>query len=107
MSSDTSARYGLTTARHGNRLAAQQNRGEVIKIHSSDRMDRLIAAAVRQGFIVRQTQTGSWHFRKGSITTMIFYRTPNNIGEWVEMINTLRGAGLVFPILTNDEDPVD
>jgi hypothetical protein len=76
-------------------------------MHSSDRMDRLIAAAVRQGFTVRQTQTGSWHFRKGTITTMIFHRTPTNVSEWVEMINALRGPGLVFPIASNEDDPAD
>lgn len=79
----------------------------MIPINSSDRMDRLIATAVRQGFTVLQTPTGSWHFRKGRITTMIFRRTPINIGEWVEMINTLRGAGLVFPIVPNEDDPED
>jgi len=70
-----------------------------------DWMDRLMARAVRQGFTVRQTQTGSWHFRKGSITTMIFYRTPVNSAEWAEMICALRGAGLVFQIDRNADDP--
>lgn len=62
----------------------------------SDRMDQLIAAAVRQGFWVRQTRTGTWLFGKG-ITTMIFARTPRTPQEWMRMLNTLRGAGLRFP----------
>jgi len=69
---------------------------------SSDRMDRLIAAAVRSGFSVRQTGTGAWHFRKG-ITTLIFYRTPVGVQEWVDMVSTLRGAGLVLHTLVDDE----
>jgi hypothetical protein len=65
-------------------------------VTNSDRMDRVIAAAVRQGFSVRQTVTGTWHFRKG-ISTLIFHHTPRNPREWMELINTLCGAGLVFP----------
>jgi hypothetical protein len=86
---------------------SQQNRGEVISINSNDWMDRLIATAVRQGFTVRQTQTGAWHFHRGIITTMIFRRTPVNSAEWAEMISALRGAGLVFPIDRNADDPED
>lgn len=63
---------------------------------SSNRMNQLIAAAVRQGFAVRQTRTGTWIFAKG-ITTMIFDHTPRTPGEWMKMVNTLRGAGLRFP----------
>ena len=69
---------------------------------SSDRMDRLVAAAVRSGFSVRQTSTGAWHFRKG-IATLIFYRTPGTIQEWVGIVNTLRGAGLEIHWLVDDE----
>lgn len=69
-------------------------------MHSRDRMDRLIAGAVRSGFQVRQTITGAWHFRRG-ITTLIFYRTPVNPDEWLVMIGALRGAGMVWP----DVDP--
>lgn len=61
-----------------------------------DRMDQLITAAVRQGFAVKQTRTGTWIFAKG-ITTMIFQCTPRNSVEWMRMIRTLRGAGLRFP----------
>jgi hypothetical protein len=60
-------------------------------------MDQLITAAVRQGFAVRQTRNGTWIFAKAS-TTMIFETTPRNSAEWMRMINTLRGAGLRFPI---------
>jgi hypothetical protein len=67
-------------------------------------MDKVIAAAVRSGFTVRQTTTGAWHFRTG-ITTMIFYRTPISSTEWVTMIKTLQGAGLVFPLI--DEESMD
>lgn len=59
----------------------------------TDRMDQIITAAVRQGFNVRQTRTGTWVFSKG-ITTLIFQHTPCTTREWVWMINTLRGAGL-------------
>jgi hypothetical protein len=62
----------------------------------ADRMDQLIAAAVRQGFTVRQNRTGTWIFYKG-ITTLIFRHTPRTPREWMWMINTLRGAGLRFP----------
>jgi hypothetical protein len=64
-------------------------------------MDKVIAAAVRSGFAVRQTASGAWHFRKG-IATMIFYRTPASTGEWVSMIKTLQGAGLIFPIIDEE-----
>jgi hypothetical protein len=36
---------------------------------------------------------------------MIFYRTPINSAEWVSMIKTLQGAGLVFPIV--DDEAID
>ncbi len=62
----------------------------------TDRMDQIITAAVRQGFSVRQTRTGTWMFAKGN-TTLIFQHTPSNAYEWMRMINTLRGAGLRFP----------
>lgn len=62
----------------------------------TDRMDQLVAAAVRQGFLVKQTRTGSWIFYKG-ITTLIFNTTPRTPREWMWMINSLRGAGLRFP----------
>lgn len=70
-------------------------------IYRVDRMDKVIAAAVRSGFVVRQTATGAWHFRKG-IATMIFYRTPVSSGEWVSMVKTLQGAGLIFPIIDDE-----
>lgn len=62
----------------------------------SDRMDILVAAAVRQGFQVWQTKRGSWMFRKGAMT--ISHReTPRTAPEWVGLIGSLRGAGLHFP----------
>lgn len=67
-----------------------------VTIKMNDRMDQIIAAAVRQGFTCRQTATGMWIFFKG-ITTMTFTRTPANGREWMEMIRALRGAGLHFP----------
>jgi len=63
----------------------------------SDRMDQLIAAAARQGFLVKQTGSGTWIFAKG-ITTLVFAGTPRNSVEWMQMINSLRGAGLRFPL---------
>ncbi len=62
----------------------------------TDRMDQVVAAAVRQGFTVRQTRNGTWIFYKG-ITTLIFQHTPRTTREWMWMINALRGAGLRFP----------
>lgn len=61
-----------------------------------DRMDKLIAAAVRQSFRVWQDKSGGWYFQKG-IVTMRFKRTPEKGGEWIAMIGALKGAGLVFP----------
>lgn len=61
-----------------------------------DRMDALIVAAVKQGFKVTQTRTGTWIFSKG-IQTLIFRHSPRTPREWMYMINTLRGAGLRFP----------
>lgn len=62
----------------------------------TDRMDQIVAAAVRQGFNVRQTRTGMWVFAKGRLTC-IQRGTPMVAREWVRFINTLRGAGLRFP----------
>jgi len=62
----------------------------------SDRMDQLISAAVRQGFFVNQTRNGTWIFSRG-IATCIFNGTPRNSVEWMQMLATLRGAGLRFP----------
>lgn len=62
----------------------------------ADRMDQLIAAAVRQGFTVRQTPEGGWLFWKGTITVFESH-TPETAGDWMYLINTLRGAGLTFP----------
>ncbi len=61
-----------------------------------DRMDEIVAAAVRQGFTARQTKKGTWIFWRGNIT-LTFRHTPRTSREWLEMIQTLRGAGLVFP----------
>lgn len=62
----------------------------------ADRMDQLIAAAVRQGFKVWQTKTGAWVYVKGSLS-VIEARTPTTAVQWVRLIAALRGLGLVFP----------
>jgi hypothetical protein len=62
----------------------------------TDRMDQLIAAAVRQGFAVRQTRNGTWTFAKG-IATLTFKTTPRTPQEWMQMVNALRAFGLKFP----------
>jgi hypothetical protein len=62
----------------------------------TDRMDQIITAAVRQGFSVRQTRTGTWMFSRG-IATLIFEHTPRSSREWMYLVNSLRGAGLRFP----------
>lgn len=62
----------------------------------ADRMDQLIAAAVRQGFKVWQNERGVWFFRKEPIT-VTYACTPREAREWVTLIGALRGAGLDFP----------
>lgn len=62
----------------------------------ADRMDQVITAAVRQGFAVRQTKSGAWIFHRGNIT-LTFRHTPRTGRQWVELIGTLRAAGLEFP----------
>ncbi|GHE32026.1 hypothetical protein GCM10017673_38500 [Streptosporangium violaceochromogenes] len=62
----------------------------------ADRMDRLIAAAVRQGFKVWQNGRGVWFFRRGLVTVTAAH-TPTEGNEWVTLIGALRGAGLTFP----------
>ncbi|RCG19029.1 hypothetical protein DQ384_38515 [Sphaerisporangium album] len=62
----------------------------------ADRMDQLIAAAVRQHFKVWQNERGVWFFRRGPIT-VTSARTPVDASEWITLIGALRGAGLDFP----------
>lgn len=62
----------------------------------ADRMDALIAAAERQDFKVFQADSGLWIFSRG-IVTVTCHRTPLTAGEWLDLIRTLRGAGLLFP----------
>lgn len=62
----------------------------------ADRMDQLVAAAVRQGFQVWQTRRGGWVFRKG-IVNVTAAHTPQEGREWITLIGALRGAGLDFP----------
>lgn len=61
-----------------------------------DRMDQLIAAAVRQHFKVWQTRTGAWVFSRHGLT-ITRSGTPETARDWMELINALRGAGLQFP----------
>ena len=61
-----------------------------------DRMDQLITESVRQGFMVWQHPRGGWMFRKGLITVTCKI-TPETARQWVQLIGSLRGAGLVFP----------
>lgn len=62
----------------------------------SDRMDQLVAEAVRQGFKVWQTRRGGWVFsRRGVVITIT--RTPETGRQWMYALNTLHGAGLKFP----------
>lgn len=62
----------------------------------NERMDRLIAEAVRQGFKVWQTKRGGWVFQRGTLT-VTEATTPETPAQWLRLISTLRGAGLVFP----------
>ncbi len=62
----------------------------------ADRMDQLIALAVRQGFRVWQTKTGGWVFRRG-IVTVTARRLPETGAEWMDLVRALRGAGLNIP----------
>jgi hypothetical protein len=68
----------------------------------ADRMDQLIAAAVRQGFKVWQTKRGAWVFAKASLT-VTESATPTTAIQWVRLIGALRGVGLVFPDPGDDE----
>lgn len=61
-----------------------------------DRMDQLVASAVRQGFSVRQTRTGTWIWRR-NFQTLVTEHTPRTPREWMYLINALRGLGLRFP----------
>lgn len=61
-----------------------------------DRMDQLAAEAIRQGFKVWQTRRGGWVFQKGTIV-VTETSTPTTAAQWMRLITTLRGAGLVFP----------
>jgi hypothetical protein len=61
-----------------------------------DRMDQLVTAAVRQGWKCWQTERGVWVFSKSGIT-LTATRTPETAGEWMRLVNALRGAGLTFP----------
>lgn len=62
----------------------------------NDRMDQVVTAAVRQGFAVRQTAKGTWIFFKGNVT-LTFRHSPSTSRQWIELIGTLRAAGLRFP----------
>ena len=62
----------------------------------ADRMDQIIAAAVRQGFKVWQNERGVWFFRRAPIT-VTYAGTPQDAREWMRLINSLKGAGLDFP----------
>lgn len=61
----------------------------------TDRMDQLIRALTHLGWEVRQTRTGAWRFRKGTITVTAA-RTPETADEWMALLDTLRGAELGF-----------
>jgi hypothetical protein len=65
-------------------------------MNQRDRMNQVVAEAARQGFAVRQTRKGTWVFWKGNVT-LTFRRTPETPREWIELIGTLRGAGLTYP----------
>lgn len=57
-----------------------------------ERMDKVLAEAVRQGFQVWQTSGGAWVFRRGDLRVS-YRRTPATAEEWMTLINTLRAAG--------------
>jgi hypothetical protein len=61
-----------------------------------DRMDRLVAEAVRCGFRVWQTKEAGWMFQRGDVTLTV-RETPGTVVEWMWLIGVLRSAGLVFP----------
>lgn len=61
----------------------------------TDRMDRIVESAERQGFVVRQTSSATWIFRKGLHT--IIQPQPTNAIEWLAFIAALRELGLNFP----------
>ncbi|MBB0229497.1 hypothetical protein FOE67_08210 [Streptomyces calidiresistens] len=59
-------------------------------------MDQILVAAERQGFKCFQAHSGMWIFSRGMVTLTI-HHTPITEGEWMDMLNALRGAGLIFP----------
>ncbi|MFC8919527.1 hypothetical protein ACFT5C_27580 [Streptomyces sp. NPDC057116] len=59
-------------------------------------MDALLEALDRQGFKSWQSQQGSWFFSREG-TTIMGGPEPETAGRWIDLISTLRGAGLVFP----------
>ncbi|MCX5070883.1 hypothetical protein OOJ91_34105 [Micromonospora lupini] len=53
---------------------------------------RLIAEeAERQGFLVRQTRTSMWHFRKGNDNWLVAAKEPAHV---LEILRVLISAGL-------------
>lgn len=61
----------------------------------TDRMDRIVEAAQRQGFAVRQTARATWIFQKGLHT--IIQPLPTTTFEWLTFVAALRELGLDFP----------
>jgi hypothetical protein len=62
---------------------------------TKDRMDQLIAAAVRQGWTVSQRKTGTWVFirTQGNVTSNVSARV-DKARDLVDLVNALRGYGL-------------
>jgi hypothetical protein len=67
-----------------------------VTIDVGDRMDRLVAAAVRQGWVVWQTDRGGWMFRAGNITVHCPH-APTALGQWQRLMLDLIRVGLVWP----------
>ncbi|MET0492931.1 MAG: hypothetical protein ABW000_07335 [Actinoplanes sp.] len=54
-------------------------------------MQLIAEEAERQGFLVRQTRSTSWQFRKGNDN---WFFSPKDVGDVIEALSVLIAAGL-------------
>ena len=58
-------------------------------------MERVAAAAIRQGFWVRQTEKGQYIFRNGNV--YVIFPVPEDYQQWRQVLSDLVRAGLIWP----------
>lgn len=59
-------------------------------------MDTLLAGLEGQGVMCRQTKKGTWVFSRNGVT-MAIGAAPETEGQWIDLLNRLRGAGWLPP----------